>query len=577
MKTALNRSIPSQIRPVLQGIYSSLARIAALLFVATLIGCLLPLSLHAQETEQNQNAFDVWSPPRNISQTRTSISRYPDLTVDRTGRLHLTWVEHTKIEEQGLKDVEHGADYTVQESLLMYTTLGDDGWTAPFDLAYNPTSDFLIPTVASDAAGRVHIIYWDNGAHFHIASQPLAASDSAALWSGPVNITEQIEGIQNRFPNLLVDEENTLHLAYVENSDERQSDGNAGGIRYTLSNDAGANWGFSTFIDDYPGWPILGANSYDSNFARSADGTLHFISMDGDEAIYIQSEPSGVITRRELVETDPERRPYASGWVFLEDEKIHLLWGAQSGKLFHKWSSDGGATWSGVNELAAQDMKRYGGIGVATDSLGRLVVAYSDLGDIWSQIWDGSRWSGAANLTNSPDQYDLWPRVVVANGNEAHLVWYAGFPEVFLYDAVSRMARGEYEILYATAHLDAPRIEPQRYAAAPLPAPASTISTTASEAGATEIPSNGEIQSQTNEAQTVQVTTSPQQSAPNDDGPSDDRVSAAVPPSTTIISTPEPLGQLQRVTASPQGILVMSTGLVFLLLSVVIGFSSLRR
>lgn len=553
---------------------AGLCRLCALLITLLLSGVAPVSFLYAQDGDESAPLLDVWGAPVNVSQTRTSVSRYPDLAVDRMGRLHLTWVEHPQIDEQGLKDPEEGADFTVQESLLMYSTLESDGWSLPFDLAYNPIGELLIPSIANDSMGKVHIVFWDKGAHYHIVSQPNAVADSAVLWSAPINITQAIRGIQNRFPNLLIDSEDKLHLAYVENSDQRQDDGNAGGIRYTSSTNAGSNWELSTFVDDYPGWPILGATSYDSNFARSEDGTLHFISMDGDEVTYIQSEPNGIITRREIIETADDRRAYVSGWVYLENDRIHLLWGTQKGNLYHKWSADGGDSWSGANQLAAQEMRRYGGIGIAADSQGRLVVAYSDRGDIWSQIWDGTRWSGANNLTNTPNQFDLWPRMVIANGNEAHLVWYAGFPEVFLYDAVNRMGRGEYEILHATALLDAPRLEPIPYAGVDTPISPATPGT---EMGDIDQGLTDESGGEPTPAESVvtEQTTSVGPATPADNG----TITGTAPPTTVSFdpSSGATLGQLQQITGSPQGVLVMSTGVVLLLLVVVIGINTFRQ
>jgi len=170
--------------------------------------------------------------------------------------------------------------------------------------------------------------------------------------------------------------------------------------------------------------------------------------------------------------------------------------GVAVNQLYSQYSPDGGASWLPPVEIAglqsrASDLDAYS---MATDGAGNihlLATGYlpnEDADDptlppgLWHLTWNGSGWSGREPVMRN-ELYPEYPRLVVANGNELHAIWYTRSRED-LFDS----ARARYKIWYSGRAAPAPRTQalplftPVPTVAAALveePTPAPTVAPTA--------------------------------------------------------------------------------------------------
>ena len=127
-----------------------------------------------------------------------------------------------------------------------------------------------------------------------------------------------------------------------------------------------------------------------------------------------------------------DTRQSYSNLVSVGENEIHVVWDATdpSGR-FHRWSRDGGRSWSELVKLSPDGGMTQGWPSVAADSAGRVHFAGFGGGsagerwsDMWYHKWDRSSWSQPFLL--SPGEsgwYTGYPSMVSTNGNEIHIAW----------------------------------------------------------------------------------------------------------------------------------------------------------
>jgi hypothetical protein len=169
--------------------------------------------------------------------------------------------------------------------------------------------------------------------------------------------------------------------------------------------------------------------------------------------------------------------------------------------VIHQQSQDQGRTWSlpepvpamsptGDPSVGGQGAQRYGGVNAGLDSQGDIQVLYGLDDGVYQVWWNGSDWSAGELVaqTLNPDQRDseaVWSRQAIALGNEIHVVWYDGNPELSTPDLTQRLDRGEYEIRYSRRLLTGPALPAQPFSEEVVTAIAETPLATSVSAGPT--------------------------------------------------------------------------------------------
>ncbi len=397
---------------------------------------------------------EPWSEPLNLSQTPDQVSRYPSIAVDGMGDVHVVWIE--EFDQEGNRSI-------------YYTRKGDNGWTTPVDIMC--CGWWLVPDLAVDSKGMLYLVYVGGGERSFWRAFAGNETWSARAWSSPSS--------PGCVGSLFADRLDRLHSLCK----------NTG---YSLSEDEGHTWSEPVTLSTSDGPTALGIPTGAGIMSTDSQNNIYAIWAEGEGSL--DTSGTRLMFGRLLtgeaewsvstLVADPSL-PFVDPLAIVVDgqDRIHLFWRGpepdrRAWAIYHQTSLDRGDNWSQavlIARLEVGNAWRYGGIATAVDSLGRVHLVFpGQETQLYHMAWDEGGWSTPVNVSRSPGRVNFWPRLAIGRGNQAHLVWYTGFPELGLPDLEQRLARGEYEIMYSTCRLDAPALPPQPYAAMPTPAPTST-------------------------------------------------------------------------------------------------------
>ena len=422
-----------------------------------------------------------WSDPVNLSSTPMEVSRYPAIAADRMGNVHVVWLE-----EAGTDD---GA------GAIYYTMWDGARWTPPVDIIVG--NYLLLPSLATDPQGFIHLAYIETGHLYYSRAHAGEEPGSARSWSSPVELDPPVApGDNSRWPEIHADDLGHVYLLY-------NAIFGTGGteVRFISSSDGGKSWSQPVTVSN-PG--VLASVEYSdvNRLASAPSGMLYAIWGEAKPAEasatqtlqvwFARSGDSGRTWSVPLLLTDPDERGLAEALAVVVDthDLVHVLWRRHDWAVIHQQSQDQGRTWSspepvpamspkGDSSAEGQGAQRYGGVNAALDSQGNIQVLYGLDDGVYQVSWNGSGWSEEELVAReqSPglrDSAAVWPRLAIALGNEMHVVWYEGNPELSTPDLTQRLARGEYEIRYRRSLLSAPALPAEPFAEQAVPPAADT-------------------------------------------------------------------------------------------------------
>ncbi len=444
--------------------WKAIAGIAIVLFMLFLNGG----GAHGRATPQTSQ----WQPPLNLSNSPTVASRYPDIAVDGVGHVHVVWVE---------EEMENGQQVA---SAIYYAMNDGRAWTAPVDIVFGQW--MLLPNVTVDASGVIHVVYIQGGSLMYTQAAAWDAPWSARNWRKPVALFEYVgEGYGARWPEIQADAGGALHLVYT----------NLGTVNYRRSDNGGLTWSEPVAIPpDGRGATIEFSTS--NRLAINRQGVL-FAAWGEEPVAPTSTEPSQLYFSRSTdggrTWAEPTHIAGSIGTkrlfepvVLIVDgqDRLHLVWRERDERgvlhLWHRWSGDQGGSWSADQPFCVVSAERYGGMAAELDSLGRVHFVYSAGGLIYHTIMTSEGQCAPPTQISEPIPMGppYWPKLAIGLGNQVHVVWTSGFPELELRDLDARLQNGDYEIRYSWALLEAPALEPRPFAIEPTPSPTSSPSPT---------------------------------------------------------------------------------------------------
>lgn len=148
-----------------------------------------------------RGAAGTWTPPAAISPPG-AYAGYPSADVDSRGRVHLAW--YGIREPSGGRPVAHGGIYEI-----FYILSGDGRWTAP-EVISPGVPDSLNPALTVDAAGRVHVVWFQSDGRAYQVVYRMRGTDGA--WTPPDHLTDG--DTPSTRPALAVDASGRLHVAW---------------------------------------------------------------------------------------------------------------------------------------------------------------------------------------------------------------------------------------------------------------------------------------------------------------------------------------------------------------------------
>jgi len=271
-----------------------------------------------------QETATGWSRPVNLSNSQT-LSIYPSIAADPAGGIHVIWSEGNG-----------------QDDVIYYTRWEDGRWTKPVDILLNPDGGAAsYPVMVADDRGYLHVV-WKGGATIYYSRAYAPAAGSARNWSTPQPLTFPYSYLN--FPDLALTPDGILHLVYSEQI------GPASGIYYLRSTGHGEKWTTPTAVYQNSRADRLVDKA---RIAAGPDGILHVVWVETryPETFpplgirYARSEDQGATWDGPVTLADG---PYDDPDILALGQEVHVVYSgtAEDRYKFHRWSSDGGKTWS---------------------------------------------------------------------------------------------------------------------------------------------------------------------------------------------------------------------------------------
>lgn len=454
------------------------------LFAALVIGTLTSTDVALAD-------IGPWNAPVKVS-GETSHAWWPDVAADDFGNVHVVWnatfPDRPTFSGAGTDEIRAPASPVEGSSVipgrdvgaLFYVGWDGRDWTRVNDIALIWRGHALRSSIATDAFGRLHLVYKGMGELNPTAldqkSRPLGPEElwyksskgnrvgAIASWTAPRQVTR---GSQGYFSDLAVDSRGVIHAIWTESSQP------GWGIYYRSSVDGGVTWTDPVALDggNFVWW-------YRTQLKIDAQDRLHVVWEVTDQehldetrgAIYARSVDGGKSWSRTSMPED--LRPYPayadagpgpSQPAVGIDGKGTILFvyrDPTSAQISYRQSDDG-VHWSvpasipGVKEGVARPYDMYD---MVTDGAGHVVLAMvgypsgSDVMGLLVSEWDGQGWGMPSVVVSSPP-FPEYPRLAVSQGNTLHLVWFQGDRAT-----VDRLPLG---IWYSTARTSASALPPR--------------------------------------------------------------------------------------------------------------------
>lgn len=385
-----------------------------------------------------QTVAGEWSPPVNFSEVPDLTSDSPVLLCDPNQNVHLLWMERDD-----------------QNSFIYYRTDASGSWSIHTDILALPLTTYLDAAITPD--GFLHVV-WVTTVNpiLYYTRVPLALAGDVRQWPEPVVLAVNVEHGGNVFAGsgmITSDELGNLYAVYGRPGD---SEGLTHTLLFIRSDDGGETWSepspilslstpeqsdvyASLALDQagrmHVGWTV---RSYEYGAYSSLGYTR---STDGGKTWHSQEEIASANTAPGVA---------MMGVFAFGDDEVHLTW--DEPERLHRWSHDGGETWS-APELIMATGAAFGGYNqLAKDSAGML-HDLSAVGDgVFHVAWGGSSW-GAPETIDGRAFDPHGQQLVVCQGNQLHVVYH------------DRTL--EHELWYSTKSLGTPH-----KARRPIPAPA---------------------------------------------------------------------------------------------------------
>lgn len=384
----------------------------------------------------------TWTPPVLLWSSTAGKSdvperaSYPVVVTDGQGSVHAFW------------SAIHDANATIGDTLF-YAFWDGTAWSIPTDILYTPGRVIWVPKVAIDPKGWLHLVWTDNslGQIWHTEA-PVTEAELVSAWAEPVPVSDdRASGV-----SMAIDGEGIVHLVYCRG-------GRYSGVYHTSSAD-GQRW----LTPDYVG--RLGDYQVELPECKSAQaidakGRLHAVwgqSLAVGTPVYYARSEDGGLNWKEPFEVDRKDGRYAESYapgrpniLAIGSDEIHLVWfGAPRGQRWHRWSEDGGDTWSAAEQLSPLLRSFVEPPALAADSAGTLHLL--SMGWLETEerpfgafhaYWRDGHWSsltlierrgsGEESLrpSGSNEGGGEFAALAVTNGNRLHAVWELGLSEIW--------------------------------------------------------------------------------------------------------------------------------------------------
>lgn len=392
-----------------------------------------------------QNSDRVWSEAIRLFQVTGTGEIHEPITVsDAYGNVHVFW------------NVNNSSSGEL--SLIYYARLDASGWTVPVDVVAADVARSISATISQD--GFIYLI-WNGVGGVSYSRAPVQAAEFVQSWSTPVVLANS-----NLHASIITSPSGNIHLAFP-------GEGNSGIFEQTL--DKGTQgWSSTRTISS------TSSTNTSADYVQmrgSQDGTLHAVWT---EFYYPAAwPPAGIFYSQSKDDGYSWSAPVllaGDGYdlinlLVLDDETIHVAWLGMAGVggRYHRWSSDGGQTWSEINEVISAGSGGTEGLPqLIGDQSGtvHLLTTRLGLGCPVYTYFKNQQWAEPICISAERGLVEE-PALTISEGNKLHAVFWVDRKELW----------------YTTSLTDAPWIPPLDFdnnaaqqAQTPLPIVTATVS-----------------------------------------------------------------------------------------------------
>lgn len=443
--------------------------IAGIGIAITCLSILLPVAFA-------QPAPSAWALPQPINEQ--CCAAYPVPVVDLWGQLHLFWTD--------------------ADGYIWYAKRTGESWSQPLDVIANPNHGPAAGLdVALDQAGRFHMIWRDGntGGALYYSNADVQQADNAHAWRPPIELAPQALGAA-----VAVGPQSLVYVAYTP---FQQGESFA-----IITSEDGDDWSQPVMASSRLSEGFTGGSFV--NLAIDEAGRLHIawnsqVYPDGypEHAVFYQNSLDGGLTWSEPYDPDP-LPPEVNANISSNFKNkmlnvavgpagdVHLTWHQYTGSRFHRWSDDGGVTWSEQEVVFPEMGAAYNGVvDMAFDSSNRMHVVASR-GAIWNSTWSKDEGWTPPELVDATSADWHHHRVAVVGGNQVYL-FYPDINETGILWYTHKTVGAPSTAPLPTPTLRVVSTEPPPTTATPNPVPSpmpTTIPASPTEAARQE-PSNG--------------------------------------------------------------------------------------
>lgn len=378
----------------------------------------------------------VWSQPLNLFETE-GYAAGAVVVADPSGAVHVFWA----YSEPG--DEELGSTQSIY-----YVRKQDDVWSEPVDVLISPGNrGARMVAAVADLQGYLHVVWSGGDSIFYSRAYAPDAGNSQA-WTPPRALDS---GAVNLWPAIAVSDSGDLYVVWSRGGS---------GLMFVRSEDGGQNWSEPALIFTATDPNELAATG---RIAVDAAGRLHVVfdhtlrDVETDSQnlrarnpywmYYLRSDDRGKTwSVPYLMSPEPDFGDINVA-TFGEDT-VHVVWNGRAGRngRYHRWSKDGGATWSNTVEvLAPSPQNPLGTTGLTgfpaltTDATGNLhLVTTAGLGNYYFRWKDGA-WSAPLLISPGLDGNGVTgtyntlesPSIALGQGNQIHVAFHDGFERIW--------------------------------------------------------------------------------------------------------------------------------------------------
>ena len=369
-----------------------------------IVNDLSPRSLKLND-DALQGSNTIWLEPTLLFQV-DGIGEIQDpfILSDRYGNIHVFWT--VKSGGAGPFDV------------IYYTRLDTIGWTNPVDIVAETTISAISATIGQD--GFIYLIWNGVGKIISYSRAPILAADSFENWSKPTPLTDA-----NLYASIVTSPSQKIYLAFADLANS--------GIFEQAFDQTSLAWSSPRMIAPNS---MINTGSDFVQLRVSDNGTLHAVWTE----FYLPTfwPPRGVFYSHSINGTDNWSAPILlAGEGFdqinmtvMGDNNVHVAWNGMAGVggRYHRWSSDGGVTWSDTNEvIPAGTGGTEGPPEILVDQSGMVHMLVTFDACVWYTYFEDQRWSNPVCISGEKaraSNYIEEPAMTISEGNKIQVVFW---------------------------------------------------------------------------------------------------------------------------------------------------------